>query len=114
MKQLFPAGKPVSGNMLIGRKTLLTELTQILAIGQSIVLIAPRRYGKTSIALEILNQFKTKDWFISEIDIFNITDKQNFSEKIIESCLKNNPISIASYWHKLKSGAVGILYQLRK
>ncbi|MFH1653921.1 MAG: ATP-binding protein [Pseudomonadota bacterium] len=113
MKQLFPAGKPVSGSMLIGRRELLDELENILAIGQSVILAAPRRYGKTSIALEILERFKREGYFISSIDIFDMTDKRYLAEKIIESCLKNNPVRIEKYWKSLKSGALSVLSMLK-
>lgn len=113
MKQLFPAGKPVAGDMFIGRKELMDEMNNILTIGQSIVLVAPRRYGKTSIALEMLGNFKKRDYFVAEIDIFDITDKRHLAEKIIESCLQNNPVSITKYWRKLKRGALNVLSMLQ-
>ncbi|MBU4485126.1 hypothetical protein KKA47_06875, partial [bacterium] len=113
MKQLFPAGRPVAGEMFIGRKELMDEMNNILTIGQSIVLIAPRRYGKTSIALETLGNFRQKNYFVAEIDIFDITDKRHLAEKIIESCLQNNPVSITKYWKKLKRGALNVLSMLQ-
>ncbi len=79
MKNIFPAGRPVVGNLLIGRDALLDELGNILTIGQSVVLIAPRRYGKTSVALEILKRFKNKAYFIADIDIFDVTDKRHLA-----------------------------------
>lgn len=113
MKQLFPAGKPVAGRMFVGREKLMDELNNILTIGQSVVLIAPRRYGKTSIALEMLANFRRKDYFVAEIDIFDITDKRHLAEKIIESCLQNNPVSITRFWKKLKLGALNVLSMLK-
>lgn len=113
MKQLFPAGKPVGGKTFIGRKGLLEELENILLIAQSVVLVAPRRYGKTSIALEILERFKKKKYFVADIDIFDVTDKRRLAEKIIESCLSNNPVPISRYWSKLKRGALNMLSMLK-
>lgn len=113
MKELFPAGKPVAGKMFIGRRKLVDELDAVLAIGQSVVLIAPRRYGKTSIALEILADFRKKNYFVAEIDVFDISDKRHLAEKIIESCLNNNPVSITRYWKKLKQGALNVLSMLQ-
>jgi len=114
MRNLFPAGKPVSGKMCIGRKDLIGELKSVLLIGQSVVLVAPRRYGKTSIALEILDLFKKKEeFFVAEIDIFDVTDRRHLAEKIIESCLNNNPVSLSKYWSKLKRGALNVLSMLK-
>ena len=41
-------GKPVYGNQLIGRNKELQLLKQLILAGQSIVIIVPRRMGKTS------------------------------------------------------------------
>lgn len=113
MKNLFPAGKPVGGNMLIGRKNLMDELYSILAIGQSVILVAPRRYGKTSVALEILERFKKEGYFIADVDLFEVTNGRHLAEKFIESCLKNNPVPLERYWKKLKSGALNVLSMLK-
>lgn len=113
MKNLFPAGKPVVGNMLIGRAELLNELETVLDIGQSVILVAPRRYGKTSVALEILKRFQKKGYFVADVDMFDVTDKRHLAEKIAESCLKNNPVPIEKYWQKLKRGALNVLSMLK-
>lgn len=101
------------GHFLIGREELLNELEDILAIGQSVVLVAPRRYGKTSVALELLKRFKAKGYFIADIDIFDVTDKRHLAEKVIESCLRNNPVPLERYWKKLKSGTLSVLGMLK-
>lgn len=113
LREMFPAGRPVVGKMLIGREHLLEELGDVLSIGQSVVLVAPRRYGKTSVALEALERFRKKGCFIADIDIFDVTDKRHLAEKFVESCLKNNPVPIEKYWRRLKKGALGVLSMLR-
>lgn len=113
INMLFPAGRPVTGDMLVGRGALLNELTNIIGIGQSVILVAPRRYGKTSVALELLKIFKQKGYFVGKIDLFNVTDKKSFSEKIIETCLENNPVPLEKYWNNLKKGALNLLSMLK-
>ena len=58
MKSLFQAGRPVLGEKLIGREEILEKIIRLLISGQSVVLIAPRRFGKTSVVLEVLNRIK--------------------------------------------------------
>ena len=113
MKELFPTGKPVVGEMLIGRVELLSELGSILDIGQSVILVAPRRYGKTSVALEVLERLRKKGYFVANIDMFDVTGKRHLAERIIESCLKNNPVPLERYWQKLKKGALNVLSMLK-
>jgi len=39
-------GKPVTGDQLVGREKEINTLEKYIALGQSVVLIAPRRFGK--------------------------------------------------------------------
>jgi len=57
-EHIITAGKPVIGDQLIGRQKEIGLINHYLDTGQSVVLIAPRRYGKTSLLLEILRQRK--------------------------------------------------------
>ena len=41
-------GKPVLGSNFIGRQDELNYLTKLIQMNQNVVIIAPRRYGKTS------------------------------------------------------------------
>jgi len=47
----FLAGKPVTGRQLIGREDIIRQVSQLTLNGQSVVLVAPRRFGKTSVIL---------------------------------------------------------------
>jgi AAA+ ATPase superfamily predicted ATPase len=86
---MLQVGKPVTGHNLIGRQEEITQLLTLLQAGQSIVIIAPRRMGKTSVVLELLNQFKAKDCFTCYTDIFSVSDIPALATKITESVLSN-------------------------
>ena len=92
MESLFQAGRPVMGNKLIGRKEILKEIIHYLNSGQSVVLIAPRRFGKTSVVLEVLNRFKKDDLFTAYVDIFAAPEKRIFAEQITEAVLSNKKL----------------------
>ena len=66
-------GNPVSGKDFIGREEEIKYITELLLLGQSVVLIAPRRYGKTSLVLEVLEKLKSQERYSAFIDIFSIT-----------------------------------------
>jgi len=53
IKQIFKIGRPVTGKELIGREKEVNELLPRAMGGQSMILVAPRRYGKTSILFEV-------------------------------------------------------------
>jgi AAA+ ATPase superfamily predicted ATPase len=106
----FLTGKPVTGDQLIGRNSILDQIEKLVLSGQSVVLIAPRRYGKSSILLETLNRLKTKNVYRGYIDIFSTPTKRILSEKITETVLSNKKLDIA--FHKMKTNIKEILKQI--
>lgn len=95
MKSLFQAGRPVLGEKLIGREEILEKIIRLLISGQSIVLIAPRRFGKTSIVLEVLRRIDAQGLFTFYVDIFATPTKRILSEQITESVLSNKKLQKA-------------------
>jgi AAA+ ATPase superfamily predicted ATPase len=106
----FLTGKPVTGDQLIGRDLILDQIENLVLSGQSVVLIAPRRFGKSSILLETLNRLKSKNVYQGYIDIFSTPTKRILSEKITETVLSNK--SLDSAFHKLKTNIKEILKQI--
>ena len=85
-------GKPVKGNQLIGREKEIAYISKLLLNGQSIVVIAPRRFGKTSLILEILNRIKKQGLYSAYIDFFLTPDIESLSRKITEEVLNNQKL----------------------
>lgn len=86
------AGKPVTGKDLIGREKELSLIQSLLLQGQSVVLIAPRRFGKTSIVLELLSRLAKENHFTAYIDLFTVPDLRHLSEQITERVLSNKKL----------------------
>jgi len=57
-----------------------------------VVLLAPRRFGKTSLVLETISRLKKNDLFTAYIDIFASPEKRILSEKITEAVLANKKL----------------------
>ena len=100
MKGLFQAGRPVIGNRLIGREDVLKEILYYLTSGESVVLIAPRRFGKTSMVLELLNRLKKTDMFTAYVDIFAAPEKKILAEQITAAVLSNKKLHKSFYKFK--------------
>jgi AAA+ ATPase superfamily predicted ATPase len=83
------AGKPVTGDQLIGRSREIEMINHNLDAGQSIVLIAPRRYGKTSLLLEILRQRKEAGNYTAFVDFFATPDIISLAAEITARVLAN-------------------------
>lgn len=75
----FPTGIPVEGEQLIGREKELKMLSQLLQDGQSVILVSPRRYGKTSLILEVIKRLKKQSYFTADIDLFSIASKRELA-----------------------------------
>lgn len=86
------AGKPVTGKDLIGREKEISIIMSLLRQGQSVVLIAPRRFGKTSVILELMERLKKENHFTAFIDIFAVPDILHLSSRITESVLANHKL----------------------
>ncbi|MFW6352459.1 MAG: AAA family ATPase [Bacteroidota bacterium] len=106
----FQVGKPVMGNDLIGRDKEIHEIMNLLQSGQSVVLIAPRRFGKTSVLLEVLERMK-KEVYTCYVDIFSVPTIKALAERITESMLENSKLS--NIFYKFKNNVVELAKQLQ-
>ncbi len=50
----FVTGVPITGDEFVGRQREIKEIKYLVTHGQSVILTAPRRYGKTPLILKIL------------------------------------------------------------
>ena len=104
-------GKPVTGNDLIGRDQELQELEQCIAMGQSVALIAPRRYGKTSLLLEIIRRSKQQNLFSFYLDLFSIPDLYDLAAEITKGVLSNRKLDFSI--HQLKHQISDLMQNLQ-
>lgn len=88
-------GKPVTGSELIGRENEVKEIINTLKAGQSVVLIAPRRFGKTSIMTEVLNRLSSQNYFTGAVDLFTTPDLGQLAFEITGQVLKNKKLDEA-------------------
>lgn len=89
MNQLFPYGKPVTGEELIDREEVISRILRDIMGGQSVILASPRRYGKSSIILEILSRIKSKETMTGFVDLFEKSSLREFAEAIVTAVLEN-------------------------
>lgn len=104
-------GKPVTGNELIGREKEIKDILNALRSGQSVVLIAPRRFGKTSIMMEVLHRISEEKFYTGNIDLFTIPDLTQLAYEITGQVLKNRKLEDA--FIKLKNNLGEILTNIK-
>ena len=86
---MLQVGRPVTGNNLIGRDAEINLIKELVKAGQNFVIIAPRRMGKTSIVLELLQQFKNEGFYTGYTDLFSVSNIHILATRITETILAN-------------------------
>ncbi len=89
MKKLFTNpfkfGDPVYGKHYLPRSELARTVTQFLENRIHVVLIGPRRFGKTSFVLNLLKEFEARSYTCLFVDIFNITSHRDFFQQMVRA-----------------------------
>lgn len=80
------AGPPVEGENFFGREAEITALWKTLQ-NHDVLLLGPRRIGKTSVARELMRVAENGDWHVIEVNIASCTNEQSFVEKLAK-CLE--------------------------
>ncbi|MBP6977109.1 MAG: ATP-binding protein [Bacteroidales bacterium] len=106
MQQII-AGKPATGEHFVGRQSELQQIIQLTEQGQSVVLIAPRRFGKTSLLLKVIEHFKRNGYYISYVDLFSAPTLEILAYQITHAVLKNKRLE--GIFHNLRNNAVAML-----
>ncbi len=78
-KDYFPA-KLAVGDRFCNRLKERTELSRNIELGRHVVLISPRRYGKSSLVSQVINELKIP---FASIDLFLAYDDQAVTKRIL-------------------------------
>lgn len=81
----FKFGDPVEGDYYLPRPELENFVSQFLINRIHVVLIGPRRFGKTSFILNLLKKLTEKSHSYIFVDIFNITSHKDFLNQMLRA-----------------------------
>lgn len=76
----FRYGQVVTGEYFTNREDEIKEISEEIVSGQSIILISPRRYGKTSLVINTISKIK---YLFIKIDMHLITDEIDLGNTLI-------------------------------
>jgi uncharacterized protein len=76
----FQFGQLVGGQGFVNRKADLEHLHKTLSQGVNTILIAPRRWGKTSLVHQLSRQYSSEKLVFCHIDLFSVRDEKAFFE----------------------------------
>jgi hypothetical protein len=86
----FNFGSVATGRWFIDREQELAQLKETMSSGGKVLLISPRRYGKTSLAYRLMNEFRRDPRMVSVyIDAITCTTLRQFTHKYAETLAKS-------------------------
>ncbi|MBU0478143.1 ATP-binding protein [bacterium] len=88
MENPFVYGDVVKGQYFTDREEELKELKLDLSSGQNVLIFSPRRYGKTSLIIKVLDEFKREGFITVYVDLFRVTSIQSFIKIYTSSVTK--------------------------
>jgi len=95
----------VPGDELVGREAVVTEIFRELTGGRSVLLAAPRREGKSSVAREVLRQLAEDDLYLTaSLDFFRLTTKRQCADELVRQLLEGSK-TLSSRLKRLASAA---------
>lgn len=69
MDNPFRYGSAVSEPYFVGREQEMAELEMDMRSGQNVVIISPRRYGKTSLVLAVAKRLRDQGVLVAYLDL---------------------------------------------
>lgn len=102
MNNPFKYGELAIGGAFCNRKSEIERLQRAFQDSQNIILISPRRWGKSSLVDESIKRFKTKSITVS-IDCFGIRSEEDFTIKLMRELLKASSTKLQEMISNAKS-----------
>ncbi len=81
----FKFGDPVEGEYYLPRPELDKLVYQFVSNRIHVVLIGPRRFGKTSFVFNLLKKLEKEGYACPFVDIFNITSHRDFLQQMLRA-----------------------------
>jgi len=82
MDNPFRYGEIVSGSFFTDREQELSELVRDAVGGQNVVIISPRRYGKTSLVLQARERLTAEGAVVSYVDLLRVSTLSEFASEL--------------------------------
>jgi uncharacterized protein len=78
----FRFGQVVSNEYFVGRAAELASLSVDLRTATNVVLISPRRFGKTSLVLRVLRELERDDVLVAYVDLLRTPSKERLASHL--------------------------------
>ncbi|MBI4318734.1 MAG: ATP-binding protein [Chloroflexi bacterium] len=85
MANPFRYGTVATGEYFTNRLDELSEIEADIRQGQNVVVISPRRFGKTSLISQAIEHLKQKQVLIAYLDLFRTPTKERFADHLADA-----------------------------
>ncbi len=100
MENPFHYGEVVTGTYFTDRKAELVEFIADVRSGQNLVIISPRRYGKTSLVFQSLERLKQEGALVAYLDLFRTPTKDRFADHLAEVIYSGLVAPLERLWQR--------------
>lgn len=99
----FKFGDPVQGDFYLPRPKLASLVRQFLDNRIHVVLMGPRRFGKTSFVMNLLSGLEKDGYTCILVDIFNITSHRDFLQQMLRAVRAKRDFKdkLKSFWKRI-------------
>jgi len=104
----FKYGEFAAGDRFCNRKSEIKRLHQAFKDGQSIILISPRRWGKSSLVDEALNRYKGSKLMVIKIDCFGKRSADELYVALLQSSLRSSSSKLQEISNTVKKLISGV------
>ena len=102
MKKSFIYGVAVEGENCTDRVSETKRLKQDFENGQNVVLISPRRMGKTSLVRRVISQVDTNKVVVVYLDIYDCRTEYDFYNKLVSATLNQTASKVEQVLRNVK------------
>ena len=109
-RPLFPVGEVVSTDDLVGRDDVIANIMRTLSVGRNVLMVAPRRMGKTSVVHEALLRLSREGHLTALVDVAECA-AETFAERLINAVLANGsrgPRTLKDLVQMLRSASLSV------
>lgn len=89
IRELFPTDDPVAPDLLIGRTRDVSELTARLGDGTHVIVAGPRRTGKSSVGLAVMQQLRAGGLYGAHVDFWDHESLPSLTRALAQSIIAN-------------------------
>lgn len=89
---MLPVGNPAIGNDFIDREKEIAQILEALK-KDSVLLIAPRRFGKTSVMRRLIEELSNRNEISVFLEVEDVSSPQRFLSEMVMALVENERIS---------------------